>query len=408
MDNQNNVKTVLIGFADALAAPEVFFSLHGKGYRVRVFQRQGSNVPLSKHLPVDAPFLITPPELNADTARADLVKVLRENADVDVLMALDDTSLWLVNEAIGSCEVHENPPVLANANGMQKDIALDKSAQIEAARVAGLSVPPTVVAHEREEILNNDRFPAIVKPAHAISLDEKGKIKKGDTHYLFDKGDIEKLPAASALSLPVLVQPLIHGTGEGVFGFAGENGVTQVFGHSRVRMMNPHGSGASACRPVKPDVALVTKVTSFVTSIGWRGPFMVELLMDDNGNHWFIELNGRLWGSTALTRRNGFDYAGWAVEQALDPGFSPPVSSEAKVTRRARHLGREILHLLFVMRGPKSKFHAERWPSFIRSAVGVFSVHSLSGFYNYDRAFPLFFLREATATVVKGIRRRKK
>lgn len=408
MTPEHEAKTVLIGFADALAAPEVFFSLYHRGYKVRVFQRKDTVAPLSKRLPVGTPFLITPPEQDAELAKQELAGLLRDNRDIDALLALDDTSLWLANEVLNGFANAEQKPALANARGDQKEIALDKARQIEAAKAAGLAVPPTIVANSRDEILKATIFPAIVKPALAISLDDAGQIRKGDAYYLFDKKDLDNLPDESAYSFPVLVQPLIHGTGEGVFGFAGKEGVVQVFGHRRIRMMNPHGSGASACCAIDPPEELVDKVKAFVMSVGWQGPFMVELLTDENGTSWFIELNGRLWGSTALSRRHGYDYPGWAVEQAFDPEFRPADLPGNGKHRRVRHLGREILHLLFVLKGPKSRFHAEKWPKFIRSACGVFTPHAPSGFYNYDRAFPLFFLHEAAATVMKTVRRRKK
>lgn len=399
--------TVLMGFADALAAPEVFFGLYHKGYKVRVFQKKGAETPLSKHLASGPPLYITPPEENAGKAVSDLADALRSQTDIDIVLALDDTSLWLANEALSGFAPEERRPVLANAQGAQRDIALDKALQIEKAKAAGLDVPPTIVAHSREEIFKATQFPAIVKPALAIAMDETGKLKKGDTTYIFEKSDLETLPEETALSFPVLVQPLIHGTGEGVFGFASKERVTHVFGHRRVRMMNPHGSGASACCAIEPSPDLVEKVTAFITSIGWQGPFMVELLTDDEGTCWFVELNGRMWGSTALSRRSGYDYAGWAVEQALDPEFCPRTFHPEGGPRFVRHLGRELMHLLFVIKGPKSRFHAERWPNLLRSIAGVFTPRSLSGFYNYDAAFPLFFLRDAAATVSKGIRRRK-
>lgn len=408
MNTVPNAKTVLIGFADALAAPEVFFSLHGNGYKVRVFQRRGVAAPLAKHLPVGDPYLITAPEQNAEQAKNDLVELLRENPDIDALLALDDTSLWLANEAFGSLKDFDRIPVLANATGAQKETALNKAVQIEAAKAAGLAVPPTLVANSREEILETSLFPAIIKPAKAISLDENGRIRKGDAFYLFDKSDLETLPDDNAFSFPVLVQPLIHGTGEGLFGFASKDGITHIFGHRRIRMMNPHGSGASACRSIEPDSELVQAVKAFIGSVGWQGPFMVELLTDQKGSSWFIELNGRLWGSTALSRRHGLEYPLWAVEQAFDPEFRPAELADVSVGQGVRHLGREILHLLFVVKGPKSKFHAQKWPNIFRSALGVFSLHSPARFYNYDRRFPLFFLREAMTTVLNGIRKRKR
>jgi hypothetical protein len=408
MSIQQNAKTILIGFADALAAPEVFFSLHHRGYRVYAFQRSGTQAPLTQLLPVGASYFVCAPEKSAESATADLVKILRENDDIDVLLALDDTSLWLANEALGALGEGDRKPLIANATGEQKDIALDKVRQIEAAKSAGFSVPSTIVAHSREEISKANKFPAIVKPARAVNLAFNGALKKGEAYYLYNRGDLETLPEEEEFSFPVLIQPLIHGTGEGIFGFAGSDGVSKVFGHRRLRMMNPHGSGASACRSIKPAPDLVEKVQRLITSIGWRGPFMVELLMDEDGNGWFIELNGRLWGSTALSRRHGYDYPGWAVDQALEPSFRPADVLEVPGDQSVRHLGREIIHLMFVAKGPKSKFHAERWPNLLQSLLGVAALHSPSRFYNYDRAFPLFFLREAVFTVMSRIRKRKK
>lgn len=401
------MRTVLIGFADALAAPEVFFSLHHKGMNVRVFQRKGALAPVARFLPVGEPLLVTAPEDDSGKAVADLAEHLRAHPEIDVVLALDDTGLWLANEALAGLGEGEARPALANATGPQKEIALDKARQIAAAEAAGLSVPPTLVAETREDIFQATIFPAIVKPARAISLDASGTLKKGDAFYLFEAKDLETLPPEDAMTFPMLVQPLIHGAGEGIFGFAGEGGISHLFAHRRVRMMNPHGSGASACRSVAPAPDLVEKVKTFVSSIGWRGPFMVELLTDDDGTGWFIELNGRLWGSTALSRRSGLDYPGWAVEQALDPDFVPKDVPVVEGHQQVRHLGRELLHLLFVIKGPKSRFHAQRWPNLLRSLFGVFALHALSRFYNYDPAFPGFFLREALATVKKTIRKRK-
>ncbi|WP_422039301.1 hypothetical protein [Roseibium sp.] len=408
MNTEQTKKTVLIGFADALAAPEVFFSLYHNGYNVRVFQRANSSVPLSRLLPVGEPFKICAPEQNADLAKDDLAEILRTNQDIDILLAMDDTSLWLTNEALNALGADDHKPAFANASGAQKSLALDKTQQIEAAKAAGLSVPPTLVVTSPESLTDIKNFPTIVKPALAISMTSERNLSKGDSHYLFDEDAVQKLAKADTLVFPLLVQPLIHGIGQGVFGFAGHKGVSQIFGHQRIRMMNPHGSGASACVSMKPDAELVEQVKTLITSVGWRGPFMVEFLTDDDGTHWFVELNGRLWGSTALSRRHGYEYPTWAVEQATDPEFIPGNLAAVRSDSPVRHLGRDLLHLLFVLRGPKSEFHAERWPSFLKSLSGVLSRHARPGFYNYDRAFPLFFLRDALATVLKAVRKRSK
>lgn len=82
--------------------------------------------------------------------------------------------------------------------------------------------------------------------------------------------------------------------------------------------MNPQGSGSSACisQAVPPDVK--PKVEALIAEAEWRGLFMVEMLRDHSGKAWFVELNGRPWGSMALSRRQGYEYPAWHVKLAMD------------------------------------------------------------------------------------------
>lgn len=387
--------TVLIGFANALAAPETVFSLLQAGHDVRAFTRRGARASILKRLPLGAPIEITPPEGDADAAAEDLRAALRTEA-IDVVMGLDDVSLWLIDRAA------DQTPA-ASMVGPSLRYALDKEAQIEAARAAGLAVPPTAIVRGADDVPVDFEFPAIVKPSAAIEL-ENGRLKKGDVHYLTRHADAANIPQLPADAPPFLMQPLIHGVGMGVFGFAGADGPTAWFGHRRVRMMNPHGSGASACAAAAPDDDLKAAAERFIRAIAWRGPFMIELLRGADGTPWFMELNGRLWGSTALARRMGFEYPAWAVAQALDPSFrpTPPAAAEGM---EIRHLGRDLLHLLFVLRGPKSDFHRVGWPKFLGSMARVLTPVRPSRYYNFDPSFPTFFLKDAAETVMHALRR---
>ena len=87
---------------------------------------------------------------------------------------------------------------------------------------------------------------------------------------------------------------------------------------------------------------------------------MIELLRDAEGRPWFMELNGRAWGSMALARRRGFEYPAWTVQAALDPDFVP-VAPVDPPDILARHLGMELAHVAFVLRGPQSKA-LTKWP----------------------------------------------
>lgn len=386
---------VLIGFADALAAPEAVFSLKAAGHEVRAFARRGTRPPILRWLDLGDAVEIAPPEVDAAAAARDLEAAFAGGA-FDLALGLDDVALWLIDRA-GVAAASATGPALA--------YALDKAKQIEAAAAAGLRTPPTVFVRGPADIPADLPYPAIVKPSLAAELDG-GALAKGGAFYLEGPGDAATVPIRAAEQAPFLAQPLIHGVGEGVFGFATAAGPVAWSGHRRVRMMNPHGAGASACRPAAPEPELRAAAERFIRAIDWRGPFMLEMLRDAAGTPWFMELNGRLWGSTALARRMGFEYPAWAVAQALDPDFTPEAPSPRPPVE-VRHLGRDLLHLAFVARGPKSAFHREGWPNLLGAIPKVLWPAAPSRFYNYDPAYPTFFLKEAASTVAGFLRRKR-
>lgn len=390
---------VLIGFAEALPAPEVVFSLLAAGHRVSAFARS-RDLPL-RHLPLEALHVVPGPEEGVAQSVAALVAVM-EGADApDLILPLDDVGLWL-SDAAGIA-----PNRIAGASGLRAAAALDKTIQVEAARAAGLALPETFVVRHAADLDQDLPLPVIAKPALAVRVRDE-KLGKGDATYLRDTAQKNALKALLETDIapePLLIQPLVAGEGIGVFGFVTDKGVTGWSGHVRVRMMNPHGSGSSACRAVRPDVELRDAVTRFLTALDWRGAFMVELLRDADGTAWFMEINGRMWGSLALARRQGLEYPAWAVAQALDPQFVPDVPDRAPDPGVVRNLGRDLLHLAFVVRGPKSDFHRKGWPSFWRSALGVLTPARRRQFYNFDPAHAGFFWREALWTIKRGLKR---
>jgi hypothetical protein len=380
---------ICIGFAEALPAPEVVFSLRNAGYRVSAFARTAR--PTLIHLGV--PIVVIPaPEADTTAAIAAIQTLMQGDDAPDYILPLDDTGLWLVDRALG------DDPRNAGASQTQAAVALDKAQQTLTAQNAGLDVPPTQIVRQVRDLDGITHFPAIARPALAVRINDD-RLGKDDPVYLNSETDLAKIDPNTG---PYLIQPLIAGIGEGVFGLMTPQGVKAWSGHRRVRMMNPHGSGASACQSITPDPALCAKIETFLHAIDWHGPFMIELLHDAQGTAWFMELNGRQWGSLALARRQGFEYPAWAIAHALDTGFTPPVITTKPLVQR--HLGRELLHLLFVLRGPKSSFHKATWPSFWRSLMGVFTPAPLRSFYNYDPKHRGFLIRDTWVTLKKVLR----
>jgi hypothetical protein len=63
-----------------------------------------------------------------------------------------------------------------------------------------------------------------------------------------------------------------------------------------------------------------------------------------------------------------------------------------------RHAGRELLHLLFVLRGPGS-VALTHWPSFWKTAGDILSVRRTETLYNWRRDDPKVFFADCYQTI---------
>ena len=388
---------VLIGFADALAAIESAWSLQEAGFEVSAFAREGSRPPLRRSHSIEL-HPIARPEDDLSAAVADLRSLIGQ-VGADGVMPLDDVALWLCRDA---CEGSE--ATLIGPRDTQADLALDKRLQLEAATAAGFAVPPTTFldpGQDREEI----KFPLVVRPAVAVRASSGGLASAAGATTCADGTELAAALATAGGDGPLMAQPQLRGVSEGVFGLATPDGVRAWSAHRRVRMMNPAGSGSSACESIPLEDPLRESAARLIRDSGWSGLFMVELLRDEAGTPWFIELNGRAWGSMALARAASLEYPAWAADLALGRDCGPLPADAPPGRRRARHLGRELIHLLTVIRGPRSK--AVAWPRRSRTARDVFSWHRGDRVYNWRRKLselPLL-IDDTVSTVARAISR---
>jgi hypothetical protein len=403
-------RTVLIGFADALAAPETAWSLRDGGCRVIAFARRGSR-PALRHAHGVTLIEVTAPEVDAEATVSELAAGLAAHR-ADALMPLDDAAVWLA-DAVS----RRTPDVLvAGPTGPRAALALDKREQLAAARTAGFAVPPTEPVTTAADLAALSLpLPIALKPALAARR-QGDRLCRGSGWMCGTSGELQAAAQAWGEAEPLLAQPLIAGVGEGLFGLAGPDGVRALSAHRRVRMMNPQGSGSSACEAIAVDPALAAAAGRMLSAVGWQGLFMLEFLRDADGTAWFMELNGRTWGSMALARRQGLEYPAWALAGHLPPddrrgGFDPPPGGAGLLAAGreglvCRHLGRELVHLMMVARGPRSRA-LTGWPTRRDALAAVLRVHRGERWYNWRAGELRVFLADTVQTVLAPLRRRR-
>jgi predicted ATP-grasp superfamily ATP-dependent carboligase len=235
----------------------------------------------------------------------------------------------------------------------------------------------------------------VVKPARAL-YEHEGRLVRPTGVVCADDAELRQA-AGRDWYPPLLVQPLIRGVGEGLFGHAGKHGVVGWSSHRRIRMVNPQGSASSACASQAVDPALIEPAERFLSDIGWRGLFMLEFLRDDEGRPWLMELNGRTWGSMSLARWRGLDYPAWTVRAALDEDHVPTVPA-ARPDIVCRHLAGELAHAAFVARGAPSGA-LDAWPRLWPTIRALARMSRRDRLYNWRRSQPDVLLADTLATL---------
>jgi len=374
--------TVVTVFAEALSAPEVAWSLLDAGFNVTSIARRGRGSAL-RHSRKVVCHEICPPEQDIAQALRDMVSVLDSLGDPHngpiLLFPLDDTALWMCNELTPN-----ESWILVGPGKSSAALALNKCQQTRLAFEAGFKVPETGVAssvHQAIALSEEIAFPLVLKPVECTPVRNGRKIGRR-TWICANANELDGALRDWNESIPLLVQKYVVGVGEGVFGLATPEGVQAWSAHRRLRMMNPHGSGASACVSIPVDQCIRQRTEALIRNARWTGLFMVELLRDRSGEAWFVELNGRPWGSMALARRQGLEYPAWSASMALARGSHACTAKAASPGLVCRNLGRELMYLLFVIRGPRSAAMVD-WPSFWTAARTILRTNRSESYYNW-------------------------
>lgn len=378
----NGRATVVTVFAEALSAPEVAWSLIDAGFNVRSIARRGRGSAL-RHSRKVVCHDICPPEQDMAQALRDMASVLDSLGDPHngpvLLFPLDDTAVWMCNELAPN-----GSWVLIGPGKSGADLALNKHQQTRLAREAGFKVPETGVASSIQQAIAFSEqigFPLVLKPVECTTVRNGRKIARR-TQICASASELDAALRNWNESIPLLLQKYIIGVGEGVFGLATPEGVQAWSAHRRLRMMNPHGSGASACVSIPVDQSIRQKTEALIENAKWTGLFMVELLRDRSGELWFVELNGRPWGSMALARRQGLEYPAWSASMALAHGARADTAKSTSPGLVCRNVGRELMYLLFVIRGPKSAAIVD-WPSIWTAFRTILQTSRSEHYYNW-------------------------
>ncbi len=125
----------------------------------------------------------------------------------------------------------------------------------------------------------------------------------------------------------VLVQGFVPGRGVGTFFLVWDGEILAEFQHRRIHEV-PHTGGVSSFRESYVHPAIRDDAVKKIRCLGWRGVGMLEYRLDEaTGRNYFIEFNGRFWGSLHLSLFAGVDFPALLLDVFHGHPQPPPVYS---------------------------------------------------------------------------------
>jgi protein-tyrosine-phosphatase len=284
--------------------------------------------------------------------RAWLLDLVRSEA-IQVLFPVSEASL---------VAAHDVAPALTPATKIvmpdekSQRFSLSKLQATRAALHAEVRTPQTVFLCEgagaplNRADLDGWPFPYLVKTDN-VALDD-GSYLRGSTYRVSSSADLDAvLDRVVSTGAGAIAQRLVPGRGVGAFLLRSRGRVVLEFGHERLHEV-PYEGGWSSLRRSDRDPRVMELARRLLTAIDYEGLAMVECRQTLGDEPYFLEINGRPWGSIALALHCGADFPRAALEATLgqeEATVAPPPLVGRSVYCQNLYPG-EIRHLGSVVR----------------------------------------------------------
>lgn len=235
-----------------------------------------------------------------------LVKLCESN-NVDLLIPTIDTDLLILSENRSRFLEIDTEVLVSDKEQIQ--ICRDKIKTAAFFKLCGINTPDTV----DDVNLFNGSFPCFIKPRDGSSSVNAFRINS--QAELLDK--VKAVPE-------YIIQPLIRGTEYTVDIFCDFQGVPlYIIPRKRILVR----SGEVIVTEISHDEQVKLECIQIIKAFKPRGPLAIQLIRDEQGRDYFIEINPRFGGGCPLSIKSGADIPG-AIIQILSGTSELAISTE--------------------------------------------------------------------------------
>jgi predicted ATP-grasp superfamily ATP-dependent carboligase len=218
---------------------------------------------------------------------------------------------------------------------------------------------------------NETKFTLIVRPRFSRQMDGNKIISK-KLYYVFSKKDLESVDYNQ-----YFVQEYVSGQGYGFYALFDKGNPITYFMMKRIHEV-PFYGGPSSLRESIQEEKLKEYGLKILKALNWHGLVMVEFRRDERDDSFkFIEINGRIWGSLALSISAGVDFPYLLCQMVENKNIFQ--KNEYKIGVRGRWLSGEMSYLSSVFFGKK----IGKRPPRIKSLLEFFGLFEKKVCYDY-------------------------
>jgi predicted ATP-grasp superfamily ATP-dependent carboligase len=266
------------------------------------------------------------------------------NEQIDVLFPVTDFTMEPLSTNKDRIEKFTR---LAAPDYLTLQKALDKGVTIREAESVGVPVPNTYFLSSPEELPNLSKkinYPAVIKPRRGIFWlgDKAVRLKVTEQNYASSPEEliskfstlIDEHPFLLNRENFPLIQEYVKGDGYGVEVLIHDGECKLKFVHKRLREY-PVTGGASTLRESTTNKVMEQYALALLKRINWQGVAMVEFKYDELSKRaCLMEVNGRFWGSLALSVAAGCDFPLIQYKTLLGQEIKAPLGYKSGVKTR--------------------------------------------------------------------------
>lgn len=293
-------------------------------------------------------YLYCSPFLDTKAYLSDIKKII-EKEKPDVFLPINEETLLPILQEREYFEQRIKLPLPSNEI---LEISFDKPASIKIAERLNIPCPKTVDMNSPE--IN---FPLIARPNKSRRI-EGNRVMADKLFYLKNQKDLSKFDPKN-----FFLQEYSPGQGFGFYALFDQGIPKAYFMLKRIHEV-PFTGGPSSLRESIYEEKLKEYGLKILEELKWHGVAMVEFRKDArDGEFKFIEINGRFWGSLALSIYAGVDFPYLLFKLAL--GEEIGENFDYKLGIRCRWFFGDVSYLWSVLFGKKIDWRPSRIKTFL-------------------------------------------